>query len=329
MYKFVQIQFITVMRNQRSKILIAGLTGIFLLGSFCMFATTKRYIVRLKGNVLYAEYSNKEVVRSKEPEEAGRAGKDKNAPPAVNTEVTPDNTITPPGRNPRFWLNEDLQQCEISIHNGILQLFPGTFLDSMTIVNQLLVDSIRNDFAKTRNPDSSSFLKVCLLDALKDSLTLVKLGRLSTCGDVVIQSGTGELVAHCKDASTTYSIDSVVMDIFSGSHLVATAITDGSGSCAAKSLCEGDYYVIFSKKSYSPFSLMHVKVASIGQSLAEVSLSTEKGYLFRAFGSNAWLIISLTVVILICILTGMAYLLVKFNARRTVRKTFKAKELSY
>jgi hypothetical protein len=127
------------------------------------------------------------------------------------------------------------------------------------------------------------------------------------------------LVAHCKDASTATDVDSVVMDVFSGSTLMASASSDRNGTIESKGIPEGNYYVVFSRRAYAPFSLMRVKISDAGQSYIDVPLARQDGYLFHTFGKNAWLFIVSGIIFILSIMIVLAYYLAKFNAKRSLR----------
>ncbi len=213
--------------------------------------------------------------------------------------------------------NFDYEQRQVNIHTSIFQLFPGTYLDSMSIVNQLLSDSIRGVITSMKNTDSIQYLKLCLENSMRDSITLAKLSTLSSPDQQVAYVPAGVLIAHCKDASSSGFMDSVVMDVFSGSNLVASATSDKDGIILAKNVPEGNYYVVFSRKSYEPYSLMRVNVAGAGQSYIDIPLIKSNGYVAQVLGKNAWVFIATGIVVTLFIMVILSFYLVRFTSKRT------------
>lgn len=318
----------------------------------------KKFIVKLKGNTLYATPRNSAgntsdktpdepkvvvikkkkakkhiaqtapavetaVVNKPEPAKVESAGVSKpesgtTETTAVNsreTVTTNTNLIEP--SNQAVAATFDYEQRQVSIHTTIFQLYPGTYLDSMAIVNNLLSDSIRTVIAGLKNPDSIAYMKSCLESSLKDSITLVRLSALSSPDQQEAYVPTGVLIAHCKDASSSAFMDSVVMDVFSGSNLVASASSDKDGIILAKGVPQGNYYVVFTRKSYEPYSIMSVSVNGEGQSYIDIPLIKADSYVAKAFGKNAWLIITTGVLAILLLMVVLAYYLNKYTSRRS------------
>jgi len=297
----------------------------------------KHYIVKLKGNVLYARHSgknsvDKQIISSDVALKQDKKRKKIELPIENKTEMVsvtlseskPLSTTVQKNilKTVSFRPNgqfSNYEQTLTSIHTRIYGLFPGTYLDSMSIVNQLLNDSIRNELSKFNDKDKAEYLRICLSKSLQDSITLDRLNSLSSPDRKSILSSKGVLIVHCKDASSERDMDSVVMDVFSGSTLVASASSDKSGTIQYTGIPEGNYYVVFSRKSYAPFSLMRVNVAGVGQSYIDIPLNRQDGYLFQMFGKNAWLYVTTGIILFLLIITIMAYYLAKFNARKELR----------
>ena len=227
--------------------------------------------------------------------------------------VESDNSIPPVVHTPKFEKQLDM------IHTKVFELYPGTYLDSVSFVNQLLSDSLRYELSESNSNERTEYLKQCLANSLQDSITLNKLSKLTTDEPSNRIADGGILTAHVKDASSMANIDSAVMDVFSGSSLVSSGSSDKAGTIMCKGIPEGNYYVVFSRKLFAPASFMRVKVSDAGPSYIDVPLNRQDGYLFRTFGKNAWLFIVSGGLILLSILIALAYVLAKFNAKRTLR----------
>ena len=189
----------------------------------------------------------------------------------------------------------------------------------MSIVNHLLCDSIREALAQSSVSDNSDNLKVSLDNCIKDSITLDRLGKLSTSDNQVAYNPSGVLIAHCKDGLSANAMDSVTMDVFSGSNLVASGVSDKNGIILTKDLAAGNYYVVFSRKSYQPFSLMQVKITTAGQSYIDIPLAKQDGFVYESFGKNAWLYISTASIAVLFIMVVLAFYLAKYTSKRSIR----------
>lgn len=295
------------------------------------FGKNKHYIVKLKGNVLYANgHGHKKTAKKNTNEQEVADNKANVAQQPVVQETQPNEVVVNNNQPPATQVNNtslvstfNYEQRQVDIHTSIFQMYPGTYLDSMSIVTQLLSDSIRQVILKTGNKDSIDYLKVCLQNSLKDSIILEKLSKLSNTDNQTALNSTGVIIARCKDASSSTAVDSVVMDVFDGSTLVASGTSDKTGTIMAKDIPDGNYYVVFSRKNYEPFSLMKVKIANAGQSYIDIPLAKQDSYVFKSFGKNAWLFISTGVVVTLFIMVLLAFYLAKFTARRSVRTSLK------
>ncbi len=323
------------MRKERVYTIIGGtILAAILLSGNC-FGTNKHIIVKLKGNVLYAGHKVK-----KEQDKTMAA-------PAVAVELpkkvsTPQKPLLKVHKNevvaiaaqpevkkatrriavpPPVACKVNIQERMENIHSQIFEMFPGTYLDSVSFVNQLLSDSIRAELARTNSGDKEEYLKGCLVSSIQDSITLARLNKISSEESSGKYNWDGVLIAHCKDASNSSNVDSVVMDVFSGSTLMASASSDKTGTIQCQGIPEGNYYVVFSRKAYNPFSLMRVKVSNAGQSYIDVPLAKQDGYLFGLFGKNAWLVVTTFIILLLGSMIVSAYYLARYNAKRALRTT--------
>jgi hypothetical protein len=309
-----------------------GVIGLLLISCLSPGAD-KHCVVKLKGNVLYAvnNHNHTSLASAKTVTINKTAPVEKARPVALKTvqpKVQIEQSIAVQQHPTRKVAQIDVPKLAIDnsdkqadIYSKILELLPGTYLDSMVIVNQLLSDSIRmalNNKIMARQTDSIDYLKLCLNGCEQDSITLDMLNRLSSGEPQAGFNGHGILIAHCKDASSSANMDSVVMDVFAGSNLVATATSDKNGTIQSGGIPEGNYYVVFSRRAYAPFSLMRVNVSNTGQSYIDIPLNRQDGYLFRVFGKNAWVFITSGIILLLSIMTILAYYLAKFTSRRTV-----------
>ncbi len=306
-----------------------AILAVVLLSDNCM-GNTKHYIVKLKGNVLYAGHKNKSQQDKTTAVAQVAAVHTQNLPPVKKTELkvqkngvvaivkqTPVKRQVQSNAIPIIGKTTFQDRLE-NIHSQIFDMFPGTYLDSVSFVNQLLSDSIRVELAKANTNERSNYLKNCLVSSMRDSVTLSKLNTLSSDEPSSKHYSDGVLIAHCKDASSSSSMDSVVMDVFSGSSLMASASSDKTGTIQCKGIPEGNYYVVFSRKAYAPFSLMRVKVSNLGQSYIDIPLTRQDGYLFRTFGKNAWLFVTMGIMLLLTSIIISAYYLARYNARRAL-----------
>jgi hypothetical protein len=310
------------------------------------------YIVKLKGNVLYAaghpmKKASQKKTEAPLPKISEKAGttevavkKTKKIKESAKQEYKGTDNITANNQEPlpkdeSVQVSRSAEQSDntiagantfnyenrqVNIHSSIFQLFSGTYIDSMMIVNQLLSDSIRGELSKTKSTDSIQYLKLCLVNSLKDSITLAKLNTLSSPDQQASYVPTGVVTAHCKDASSSVFMDSVVMDVFLGSNLVASGMSDKSGTIQAKDIPEGDYYVVFSRRAYEPFSLIRLKVSSTGQSYIDIPLTRQNSYLSQLYSNNKWLFITTGSVLLLFLMVVLAYNLAKFTEKRSAAK---------
>ncbi len=328
--KLAQIQINQMRKHNLLTPIAIVILGVLVSGE--SIGKNKHVLVKLKGNVLYAAKRDKKVnsensdapvvavKKKKKPEKLTPiVVVDAQAAPEVNNTPTIQNetisNATPIQSNTPSY-NFDYEQRQIAIHTSIFQLYPGTYLDSMSIVNQLLNDSIRSEILTAGTVDRIEYLKNCLESSIKDSITLAKLSTLSSPDQQVAYVPTGVLIAHCKDASSTLFMDSVVMDVFSGSNLVASATSDKDGIILAKGVPEGNYYVVFSRKSYEPYSLMNVNVNTAGQSYVDIPLIKANGYLAQSMGKNAWVFLTTGIVATLLVMVILAYYLAKYTSRR-------------
>jgi len=219
--------------------------------------------------------------------------------------------------------SRNYEQRQASIHSCIFGILPGTYLDSMRIVNHLLNDSIRDGLYANGTGNDAGYLKHCLDKSVRDSVILSRLNVLLTAEDQEKFGSGGVLVAHCKDVSTSFAVDSVEMDVFSGGTLVASGISGSDGTIEAKNVPVGNYYAIFSRKAYSTFSLMHVRVTAAGQSYIDIPLNKQEGYLSPAVAKNGWFFIITWGIIVLLSMIILAYRLAKYTARRDAVKQFK------
>ena len=317
------------MRKEHLYAIIGGtILAVVLLSSQC-FGKDKHYLVKLKGNVLVAGHKAAKTnsdVASETPIVSKHIAKSQ--PAVKNTEntvvtvapiVKPQIPIATPveRRHPVIQITNYEETLE-NLHAKVFGLYPGTYIDSVSFVNQLVSDSIRIEIANSNSSERIQYLKLCLISSMQDSITLSQLSVISTDepSNGIVKSG--HLIAHCKDASSSANMDSVVMDVFSGSTLVASASSDKNGTIQCNGIPDGNYYVVFSRRAYAPFSLMKVNVSDAGQSYIDVPLSTEEGYLFRAFGKNAWLFIVTGIMCILSLMVASAYYLAKYNAKRSL-----------
>lgn len=228
-------------------------------------------------------------------------------------EAENDNAAPPVVHTPKFERQLD------RIHTKVFELYPGTYLDSVSFVNQLLSDSLRYELSIANSNERTEYLKLCLTSSVQDSITLDKLSKISSDEPSIRMSGRGILTAHVKDASNMANVDSAVMDVFSGSTLVSSGSSDKTGTIQCNGIPEGNYYVVFSRKTFAPASFMKVKVSTAGTSYIDVPLNRQDGYLFRTFGKNAWIFIISGAIIMLSTMVVLAYYLAKFNTKRTFR----------
>ncbi|HTA28286.1 MAG TPA: carboxypeptidase-like regulatory domain-containing protein [Bacteroidia bacterium] len=319
------------MKKQHLYTIIGGtILAVVLLSDNCM-GNAKHYIVKLKGNVLYAGHKNKNQQDKDNSMVHIAAAHTQKMSPVKQPELKiQKNEVVAITQQPvvKKQVNSNaipvvaktnFQDRLENIHSQIFDMFPGTYLDSVSFVNQLLSDSIRIELAKANTNERSEYLVHCLINSLQDSVTLSKLNTLSSDEPSTKLYSDGVLIAHCKDASNSSNMDSVVMDVFSGSMLMASATSDKAGTIQCKGIPEGNYYVVFSRKEYAPFSLMRVKVSNTGQSYIDIPLTRQDGYLFRTFGKNAWLFVTMGIMLLLAGMVVSAYYLARFNTRRALR----------
>jgi len=216
----------------------------------------------------------------------------------------------------------DYTQRQKDIRSHILKMFPGTYLDSMGLVINLLSDSIRNQILKAKTKDSITFLKTCLNNTLKDSMLLYQLGRLSPEGEEDNLDLHSVFTAHCISTSNSSSVDSVAMDVFSGNALLASAVSDSLGIIRLRSISDGIYSIVFSRRGYVPLSITHVKIASAHPVYIDIPLNKKGGYLSQLLDNNNWISLSAIALVILLIIGFLAY----FLARRMVKKQNKTKE---
>jgi hypothetical protein len=180
----------------------------------------------------------------------------------------------------------DYEQRQMSMRSHIFHKFPGTYLDSMDIVIHLLSDSIRKDLLKTKSKDSAAYLKTCLDNTLKDSLMLDKLSKLSMDDGEAKLNFNGILTARCMDASNSVAVDSVAMDVFSGSSLIASTIADGDGIIRLRNISSGKYSMVFSRRGYIPVSIIYAVGSNAEQSSLVIPLKKQSSYLVKMAGEN-------------------------------------------
>jgi len=214
----------------------------------------------------------------------------------------------------------DYNQRQRSIHSHILHRFSGTYLDSMSIVIKLFSDSIQNELLKTKTKDSVIYFKACLNNALNDSIILDKLSKISAEKQAPLNF-RGVFTTHCIDASNSFAIDSVAMDVFSGNSLITSALSDKLGMSCLRSIPGGEYSIVFSRRGYIPLSLMHFKITTTEQTDIEIPLKKKSGYLVQILCQNTWLCLTAGVVILLLIISALAYFMAKFMARRMNKNT--------
>ena len=212
----------------------------------------------------------------------------------------------------------DYSQRQKTIRSSILKMFPGTYLDSMGIVVNLLSDSVRNDLSKSKINDSIEYFKTCLNNVLKDSILLNKLGRLSLDKNEETPNYTNILIAHCKDESNSFVVDSVTMDVFSGSHLIVSAIADSFGILQVHNIPKGTYDIIFSRKLYSPVSLKHFKFADEGPMYINILLRKKSSSFIQLMSENTWLFITIGAAVFLVLLFIFGYFLARFMSRRNL-----------
>lgn len=205
------------------------------------------------------------------------------------------------------------------IHSCILCKFPGTYLDSMGIVINLVNDSLRNKLSITKTKDSITYLKDCLENALKDSMLLERLNKISIDNKKANLNFKGILTIYINDASNSSPVDSVAMDVFSGSRLLASAMSDSSGIIHMDDIPGGKYYIVFSRKGYAPVSLKNVTITVEGQSYMNISLSGKTSYIAQMILKNSWLLFIAGAIIFLFIMSFSAYYLAKFMSNRKNR----------
>ncbi len=328
--KLAQIQINQMRKHNLLTPIAIVILGVLVSGE--SIGKNKHVLVKLKGNVLYAAKRDKKVnsensdapvvavKKKKKPEKLTPiVVVDAQAAPEVNNTPTIQNetisNATPIQSNTPSY-NFDYEQRQIAIHTSIFQLYPGTYLDSMSIVNGLLSDSLRSLISATKNSDSADYFRACLSGSIKDSITLAKLSVLSSPDQQVAYVPAGILIAHCKDAASSNYMDSVVMDVFSGSNLIASATSDKDGIIMAKNVPEGNYYVVFSRKAYQSYSLMQVKVNGAEQSYVDIPLIKANGYLASAMGKNAVVYLISGIVATLFIIIVLAFYLAKYTSKR-------------
>jgi hypothetical protein len=216
----------------------------------------------------------------------------------------------------------DYTQRQKDIRSHILKMFPGTYLDSMGLVINLLSDSLRKEILKTKTKDSLTFFNTCLNNTLKDSMLLYQLGKLSPEGEEDNLDLHSVFTAHCISTSNSAAIDSVAMDVFSGNALLASAVSDSLGIIRLRSIPEGTYSIVFSRRGYAPLSLAQIKIAAAHPVYIDIPLNKQGGYLAQLFNNNNWILLAAAVLILLLIIGFLAYLL----AKRKVKKQNKTKE---
>lgn len=207
-------------------------------------------------------------------------------------------------------------QRETSIRLHIGKMFPGTYLDSMGIVINLLSDSIRNELSITKVKDSAAYLKTCLNNALQDSILLERLGKLSMDEISSKHSSNVMLTAHCTDVSSSFPLDSVTMDIFSGNSLVSSAMSDSLGIIRLPTVAGGTYSVVFSRRGYTPASFTHIKLDGAMQSYMDVALNEQGGFLLQLVSKNILLSFVVIGILLLLTIIILAYFLARFMAKK-------------
>ncbi len=212
-------------------------------------------------------------------------------------------------------------QRQIEIRSHIFGMFPGTYLDSMSIVINLLSDSIRHELAITKVNDSIIYLKKCLENASKDSILLARLGGISVEEEHPMSLINGTLIAHCKDISNSFVVDSVTMDIFSGSHLIASSVSDSFGIIQMHNIPKGNYDIVFSRKAYAPLSFKHFVVSDDGQLYLYVPLKRKSNVIVQMMGDNVFASLIGGGIILLLIVAVLAYYLAKFMVKKAKKTT--------
>jgi hypothetical protein len=217
--------------------------------------------------------------------------------------------------------SSDYKQRQLIIHSHIFQLFPGTYLDSMGIVVHLLCDSIRHDILKAKSKDSAEYLQACLNSTVKDSFILDRLSKLSTTVAQIKLTNNLRFTVHCIDVSNSLDVDSVSMDVFSGSNLVTSAISDSLGVIRLNSIPKGNYSMVFSRRGYVPISTMFSAGNNAEeQSSLDIQLKKQSNYLFQLISKNIWLSIVVGIVLLLFIIGSGAYFMAKLMVKRQSKK---------
>ena len=183
------------------------------------------------------------------------------------------------------------------VHNLVCKRIPQTVLDSISDVNHLMLDSIRNEIARHRDKDSISFLKTALSNGLSDSLTILGINGLvnSATGAEPTQT-TGAVNAYCIDLSSQAPMDSVKVSIFSHDSLIATSFSGNDGFCKIPNIKPGEYSLAFSKNNYTPFSDRWVKVTAGNVTYLEMPLTETPRFYLPKFSAQIWAMIVVGVI---------------------------------
>jgi len=216
--------------------------------------------------------------------------------------------------------SSDYTQRQRNIHARILRMYPGTYLDSMNIVIHLLSDSIRKDLSRTKIKDSIAYLNTCLNSTLKDSVLLERLGKFLIEKEQPILNSNGIFTVHCMDASNSFSIDSIAMDVFSGNSLITSAISDSLGIIRMLRIPDGTYSMVFSRRGYTPVSLTYTIGVNKEQSTLEIPLRKQSGYLAQMVSKNGWLCLTTGIILLLVIMSVFAYFMAKLMVKKQNRK---------
>ena len=208
----------------------------------------------------------------------------------------------------------DYSQKQMDIRSHILATFPGTYLDSMNITIKLLSDSIRNEISKTK--DSAVYFKTCLNNVLQDSVLLDRVSKLLSESEHGKLDLYRTIKIHCVDISNSSAVDSVKMDLFSGSKLIASAISDKYGTIEIRNIPEGYYDIFFSRRGYVGASLKHFKYSGEEQSSVDIPLSRQNSFLIQVVCKNIWLIIAAGGFLVLLSLVSLIYALTRRKSKK-------------